>query len=98
VAIAVAYLVSALLTAGLLWTVSWLRGTGAPIVDLLIIAGLCAGLALLPGWGWLLAAIFMWLLVLRTTEADMWPDAVVMTLGSLVIWQVVYAVLPPFGS
>jgi hypothetical protein len=92
VTIALAYVVSALLTTGLLWTISWLRGLGTPLVDLCIIAGLCAGLALLPGWGWALGTIFMTLLVLKTTDADVWPDAVVIVLASNVIWAVTYVV------
>jgi hypothetical protein len=88
--VALAFVMSALLTAGLLWAVSWLSGARIPLVDLLIIAGLCAGLALLPGYGWALATIFMALLVLKTTDADVWPDAVVMIVGSNVIWLAAY--------
>ena len=88
--VALALAVSALLTAGWLRAVAWLTGAGVPTADLLIIAALCSGLALLPGWGWALGTIFMALLVLRATDADAWPDAVVMILGSNVIWYGVY--------
>ena len=54
---------------------------------------LCSGLALLPGYGLVLGMVIMWLLVLRTTEADAWPDAVVMVAGSGVIWVVVQVTL-----
>ena len=47
---------------------------------------LCAGLALLPGVGWVLATVIMSLLITRTTVADPWPDAVLMVVGSNVVW------------
>ena len=57
-----------------------------PIADLLVIAGLCSGLAMLPSLGWVLATLIMSLLILRTTDAETWPDAVLMLVGSSVIW------------
>ena len=47
---------------------------------------LCSGLALLPGVGWVLATVIMSLLITRTTVADPWPDAVLMVVGSNVVW------------
>ena len=40
-----------------------------PIVDLPLIAALCAGLALLPGVGWVPAALIMSLPITRTSVA-----------------------------
>ena len=40
----------------------------------------------------------MWLLVTRTTDADVWPDAALMVAGSGVIWVVVFAAVAMLGS
>jgi hypothetical protein len=92
--IAVAFVAAALLTTCCLWAVSRWVGVAVPIVDLLIIAGLCSGLSLLPSVGWVLATVIMSLLILRATDADAWPDAVLMIVGSNAIWLLVRAVLP----
>lgn len=92
--IAIAFVVSTVLSAGCLWAVARWAGVRVPVVDLLIIAGLCSGLALLPSVGWVLATIIMSLLILRTTDADGWPDAVLMVVGSNVVWLLVRVVLP----
>ena len=63
-------------------------GFVVPTADLLIIVGLCNALALLPGAGWILAMLFLSLLVVRTTEADAWPDGVLIVTGSGVVWVV----------
>ena len=89
--IAVAFVVATLLSACCLWAVKKWTGVAIPIVDLLIIAGLCSGLALLPGVGWVLATVIMSLLITRTTVADPWPDAVLMVVGANVVWLLVKA-------
>jgi hypothetical protein len=91
--IAAAFVAGTVLTTCCLWAVMKWSGVAVPIVDLLIIAGLCSGLALLPSVGWVLATMIMTLLILRTTEADTWPDAVLMIMGSNVIWLFVRVVL-----
>jgi len=89
--IAVAFVFATMLTAGCLWAVARWTGGAIPIIDLLIIAGLCSGLALLPGVGWVLATVIMSLLITRTTDADPWPDAVLMVVGANVVWLLVKA-------
>ena len=84
--IAIAFVVATVLTTCCLWAVTKWTGVVVPIVDLLIIAGLCSGLAMLPSLGWVLATLIMSLLILRTTDAETWPDAVLMLVGSSVIW------------
>ena len=83
--IAVAFVVATSLSACCLWAVAKWAAFSVPIVDLLIIA-LCSGLALLPGVGWVLASVFMSILSTRLTEADPWPDAMLMVVGSSVVW------------
>jgi hypothetical protein len=87
--IAVAFAVSMALSA--LWLRAATRLTGArtiPISDLLLIAGFCSGLALLPGPGWLLAVLFLGLLVTRVEHLDLWPDALLMIAGCAAVWSV----------
>ena len=91
--IAVAFVAATLLTTCWLWAVTKWSGVAVPTVDLLVIAGLCSGLALLPSVGCVLATMIMSLLILRTTDADMWPDAVLMITGSIVVWLFVRVVL-----
>ena len=89
----VAFAISATLTGGLLWAVAKWSGFALPIPDIVLLTLVCSGLAMLPGWGWVLGMAIMCLLVLRTTEADVWPDAVLMVAGSGVIWVVVSTTL-----
>jgi len=84
-----AFAISAVLTGSLLWAVARWTGFAMPSVDLLLVVGLCNGLALLPRAGWILAMLILSLLLLRTTEADVWPDAVLVVAGSGVVWVVV---------
>jgi hypothetical protein len=83
---AISFALASLLTGGWLWGVARWSGFVIPTADLLIIVGLCNALALLPGWGWLLAMLFLSLLVLRTTDADAWPDGVLIVTGAGVVW------------
>ena len=84
-----AFVISAILTGSLLWAVARWAGFVMPSADLLLVVGLCNALALLPRAGWILAMLILSLLLLRTTEADAWPDAVLVVAGSSVIWIVV---------
>ena len=91
-----AYAISATLTGGLLWAVARWTGFALPIPDLLLMTLLCSGLALLPSVGWVLGMLIMCLVLLRTTEADVWPETVLMVAGSGIIWVIAYtAVIAP---
>jgi hypothetical protein len=87
--LAVTFVAATALSAGCLRVVARLTGVALPVADALFIAALCSGLALLPGYGIVLAVIIASLLILRTTEADPWPDAVLMIVGSTVVWLAV---------
>lgn len=89
--IALAYVVGTLLSAGCLWAVTRWAGAAVPIVDLVIIAGLCSGLAMLPYAGWALATLIMSLLVMRLIDVDLRPDTVLMVVGCSVVWLVARA-------
>jgi hypothetical protein len=94
----VSFAVASLVTGCWLWGVARWSGFVAPTADLVIVVGLCNGLALLPGPGWILAMAILSLLVVKTTEADTWPDAVLMVTGSGLVWAVAYAARMTFMS
>jgi len=81
---------------GLVISAVWLRIvcrlTGArpiPVTDLVLITGLCSGLALFPRAGWLLAMIFLSLLLFRAERVDPWPEGVLMMVGSGIVWALI---------
>ena len=84
----VAFALSVLLTGGWLWAVAKWTGLEFPIPDLVITVCLCSGLALLPGYGWLLGMVVMWLLLKGVRRADVWPEIVLMAGGSAFVWLV----------
>ena len=86
----ISFALASLLTGGWLWGVARWSGFVVPTADLLLIVGLCNALALLPGWGWVLAMLILSLLVMRTTDADAWPDGVLIVTGSGVVWLLAY--------
>ena len=91
--LALAFVVSAALSTGCLWAVARWAGFVIPTPDLLMIAGLCSALALLPGVGWVLASVFLSLLLARLTDADPWPDTVAMVVGANLAWLLVKVTL-----
>ena len=91
--VALAFVVSAALSAGCLWGVAKWVGFVIPTADLLIIAGLCSSLALLPRVGWVLASVILSLLLARLTDADPWPDTVVAIVGVNLVWLLVKVTL-----
>ena len=86
----ISFALASLLTGGWLWGVARWSGFMVPATDLLLIVGLCNALALLPGWGWVLAMAIQSLLVKRTTDPDAWPDGVHNLTGSGVVWLLAY--------
>lgn len=91
--VAIAFVVATALSTCCMWAVTKWTGLVVPVVDLLIIAGLCSGLAPLPRVGWVLATVIMALLITRVTDADPWPDAVLMVVGSNVVWLLTYVMI-----
>ncbi|HJW76470.1 MAG TPA: hypothetical protein VJ787_12535, partial [Thermoleophilia bacterium] len=66
--VAAQFVLAAVLSASCLWAVSKWSGARTPIADLLVIAGLCSALAMLPTVGWVLATLILSLLLVRTTD------------------------------
>lgn len=86
---AVAFVISSTLTGVWLWAVAQRTGLEFPIPDLVITVCFCSGFALLPGYGWLLGMVVMWLLLKGVRRADVWPEIILMAGGSAFIWLVV---------
>lgn len=70
-----------------------LRGVPVRYVDIIVIAALCTGLALLPRVGWALGTLIMFLLVTRAEDVDPWPDMVVLAVAANVVWMFVLGTL-----
>jgi len=83
-----AYAVSATISGAWLWAVAKWTGLEFPLPDLIITVCFCSGFALLPGYGWLLGMVVMWLLLKGVRRADLWPEIVLMAGGSAFIWLV----------
>ncbi len=77
------------LSSACLWAVAWWAGFTLPVVDALLIAGLCSGIALFPVTGWFLAMLLLAFLVRRRTGAAVWPDTMVILVVCGVVWIVV---------
>jgi hypothetical protein len=80
------YGVSATLSGAWLWAVAKWTGLEFPLLDLVITVCFSSGFALLPGYGWLLGMIVLWLLLKGVRQADLWPDIILMAGGSAFIW------------
>jgi hypothetical protein len=61
-------------------------GPRFPAADLVISVCLCGGLALLPGYGWLLATVALWLILRGVERAEPGPEIVVMAGGCALVW------------
>lgn len=85
-AYAVTYLFTTALSGAWVWAVARYCGMRFPVADLVITVCLCSALGLLPFRGWLLAAVIMVLILVRVEQADLWPEATLMTAGSVVVW------------
>ena len=75
----ISFALASLLTGGWLWGVARWSGFVVPTTDLLIIVGLCNALALLPGWGWVLAMLILSLLVMRTADGGAYRPPAALT-------------------
>lgn len=92
ISVVLTFVVASLASGAYLWGVMKACGTVVPKVDVFTIAAVCSGLAMLPYAGLILAILVMSLLMLRTTDAGLWPGTLLSTVGSAIIWLVVRAV------
>ena len=95
---AIGYVVTFALCTACVWGVARWAGFRVPTPDLLLITGVCSGIALLPGAGWILAMLVLSLLIAKTTDADAWPDAVLIVTGCGAVWVLSFAALATFTS
>jgi len=63
-----------------LWAAMKLTKVQGTFAQMLIVAGASAVLSLIPVAGWLLSVIVMFVLIRKLTDADIWPDAILMVI------------------
>ncbi len=76
--IAVVYLAITVIFAVCLWAGMKLTGVDGTFAAMLIIAAITGLCDMVPGVGWILSPVVMFILICRWTDADFWPDAFLM--------------------
>ena len=74
----VAIVVGTLFSACCLWAGMKLTNVDGKFLAMLIIAAVSSLLGLIPTVGWLIGTIAMYVLICKWTDAEFWPDAVLM--------------------
>ena|ERR1039457_6405022 len=83
--IIVAFVVATFFTSVCLWAGMKLTGVNGTFIAMLVIAVITALLGLIPTIGWIVGSITMFILICIWTNADFWPDAVLMVVVSRVV-------------
>ena len=65
-----------------LWAGMKLTKVDGIFVSMLIIAAVSSVLGLIPWVGWLIGTVTMFVLICKWTDAEFWPDAVLMVIVS----------------
>ena len=76
--IIVVLVLSVLLSALCLWVGLKITKIEGSFGAMLIVAGVSGGLGMIPYVGWLLGLVAMFILICTLTEAEFWPDAVLL--------------------
>jgi len=74
----VAFVVGTLLSAVCLWGGMKITNVDGSFGAALAIAAISAGLGLIPLIGWLVGIVVMFILISALTDAEFWPDAILM--------------------
>ena len=86
----IVFFVTVVLHAICLWAGMKLTKVDGSFVAMLIIAVVSAAVGLIPNpIGWILSTILMFVLIVKLTDAEFWPDAVLMVLVAKVVAIVV---------
>ena len=85
--IIVGFIVGTVLSAVCLWAGMKLTKVGGTFLSMLAIAALSslAGLIPIPFVGWLASLVVMFVLISKWTDAEFWPDAVLMVVVADVV-------------
>lgn len=65
-----------------LWVAAKVTGVDTTFLNMLAVAAASSVAGLVPLVGWLLSLVVMFLLIRKLTDADIWPDAVLMVVVS----------------
>lgn len=88
------FVVGTVFMAACLWIGARITRVDGTFATMLAIAAVSSLLLLLPLVGWLVALIVMFALINRWTDADIWPDAVLMVIVATVVGWLVSFFLP----
>ena len=77
-ALLVGFVVGTLLSAVCLWGGMKITNVDGTFGAMFAIAAISAGLGLIPLIGWILGIVVMFILISALTDAEFWPDAVLM--------------------
>ena len=78
IAIMVAFGIGSLFSACCLWAGMKLTKVDGTFLAMLIISAVSSLVGLIPMLGWLISTIVMFILICKWTDAEFWPDAVLM--------------------
>ena len=88
-------MVDGLVFAVCLWLAMGLTKVKGSFWSMVIIVAVSALLALIPYAGWILSAIGMYVLICKLTDAEFWPDAVLMVIVAQILAYSARALLKP---
>jgi hypothetical protein len=81
----VVFIIRAVLSAFCLWAGMKLTKVKGAFHAMLIIAAVSSLIGLIPMVGWILGSVIMFVLICKWTDANFWPDAVLMVLVAEVV-------------
>ena len=85
ISIIVAFLVGTVVSAACLWAGMKLTKVDGTFPGMLLIAAISSLVGLIPLVGWLVGTIVMFVLICKWTDAEFWPDAVLMVVVAQVV-------------
>ena len=80
IGIIVAFAVGTAISALCLWAGMKLTKVDGTFVAMLIIAAVSSLLGIIPLGGWLIGTVTMFVLICKWTDAEFWPDAILMVI------------------
>jgi len=83
--IIVGFAVATVFSAFCLWAGMKLTKVDGTFVSMLIIAAVSSLLGIIPYAGWLIGTIVMFVLICKWTDAEFWPDAVLMVVVARIV-------------
>ena len=81
----VAFVVGTLFSACCLWAGMKLTKVDGKFLAMLTIAAISSLLGFIPAVGWLIGTVVMYVLICKWTDAEFWPDAVLMVVVAKVV-------------